>query len=748
MARAWTAGALAVCLIVVVLAVSALATGGVFTRAPSTSPVTTAGLANPAVTPAGTEMLAHAVASVNAVASERQAGVRCESAGGGTATCGSATPVASGGASSRPTAHATNPVTEPLGGAGGAATAAGNIRTDTGAAPAFGSLTWYNATSNISAASGGNVPLAGLGAKMAFDPLLDEVVLYTADTVVVYVLPDTPSITWVYNGDTWTNVTAAPANSPPPVTYPGFGYDPAFGGVILVAGWSASGYGTNDTWLFNGHWSNITGTVGVLLDALGNPLTNGGGIGGSASAYDPALGGFVLVDGCNDVGCAINAYALTWLLTPSGWSTIDYGPGWGAGTWLGYTSMVYDPTDGYLVLFGGWDFRADYPENWTYTYSGGTRLAGNWVNVSAEDAGCNPTCGTPAGRDDMSMTWDAQLGAVLMIGGYNYSYGSYNDTWWFLSGHWYASSTPLPASFSPVEGPALSTNSTDIGAFMVGGDCYPTTNCTGTELVFESAPRATLAIAPTTVDNGTAQTFTGSWSVGTGTGWYAGWTFTFGDGQTSTARGATDVNSSTPYSTAAHHTYAAHGSYSASVTWSDFFYIGGTSAPVIADVNPTLVATITASTTSITAGGSVTFTTSPTGGSGTYTYAWSFGDGTASTVQDPAAHSYAKAGTYEVNLTVTDSLGTSVKSTVSITVKAAVSSSLSPAEEYGIIGAIIAIVAIIAVVLLLRRKKPAPAPQAWQGGSPPATGTAPPGGASGGVPPGAGGAPPPPPPPS
>lgn len=598
---------------------------------------------------------------------------------------------------------------------------------------------------------------------MAFDPLLDEVVLFTGTSVLTSAPYE--NITWVYNGIKWTNLTASLTPAPSIRTYPGFDYDPAMGGIILVGGFSANDLGLNDTWLFTGTWKNISATTGILRDASngggknGDPLAQGG-IGASGAAWDPALKGFLLTDGCNDYYCD-ELYALSWLLNSTGWWTISYGPGWGPAnpvpdynlTWLGYTVMAWDAADHYMVLFGGWDYESAEVQNYTYAYSGGIYtgtavLGAYWDNITLSDAGCNPTCQTPPGREDEALTWDAQLGGLFMTGGYNFSSSdAYNDTWEFVGAHWYALA-PAPATFGPIEGPATPVNSTDIGVFMVGGWCPLPATCYTNEWVYETPPQATLTETPTPVDPGMTVTFTAGWVVGTGTGYAASWTVSTAGGHAGGARATNGVNTSTPYTKAISYSYTTSGAQTASVTWSDFFYIDGTSSSVPVTVNPALVATITASATTITAGNTVTFSTTPSGGSGTYTYKWSFGDGTTSTVQGPPAHTYANAGTYAVNLTVTDSLGHSVNSTVTITVKAApVSSSLSPAEEYGIIGAVIAIVAILAVVLLTRRRKPAPAPQAWQGGPPPGTG-APPPGASGGVPPGAGESSPPPPPPS
>ena len=64
----------------------------------------------------------------------------------------------------------------------------------------------------------------------------------------------------------------------------------------------------------------------------------------------------------------------------------------------------------------------------------------------------------------------------------------------------------------------------------------------------------------------------------------------------------------------------------------------------------------------------VNFISSVTGGDQQYTYAWSFGDNSNNTVQNPV-HTYAEAGSYNVDLIVTDSTGVSIKTTSNVTVE-------------------------------------------------------------------------------
>jgi PKD repeat protein len=80
--------------------------------------------------------------------------------------------------------------------------------------------------------------------------------------------------------------------------------------------------------------------------------------------------------------------------------------------------------------------------------------------------------------------------------------------------------------------------------------------------------------------------------------------------------------------------------------------------------------------TTISAGQSVTFQSEVTFGTSPYTYLWDFGGGaTDSTVQNPGSTTFSTAGTYTVDLTVTDSNGDTAQDSVVVTVQS--SSALS-----------------------------------------------------------------------
>ena len=98
------------------------------------------------------------------------------------------------------------------------------------------------------------------------------------------------------------------------------------------------------------------------------------------------------------------------------------------------------------------------------------------------------------------------------------------------------------------------------------------------------------------------------------------------------------------------------------------------STAVIRLANANAITPLTVSFTKQVTQLAVNFTSNVDGGMGQLTYAWRFGDGATSTAEAPT-HTYAAAGAYSVELTVTDMANTQVTSNATVTVAAATESS-------------------------------------------------------------------------
>ena len=98
------------------------------------------------------------------------------------------------------------------------------------------------------------------------------------------------------------------------------------------------------------------------------------------------------------------------------------------------------------------------------------------------------------------------------------------------------------------------------------------------------------------------------------------------------------------------------------------------STAVIRLANANAITPLTVSFTKQVTQLAVNFTSNVDGGMGQLTYAWRFGDGATSTAEAPN-HTYAAAGTYNVELTVTDMANTQVTSNATVTIAAATESS-------------------------------------------------------------------------
>jgi PKD repeat protein len=159
-------------------------------------------------------------------------------------------------------------------------------------------------------------------------------------------------------------------------------------------------------------------------------------------------------------------------------------------------------------------------------------------------------------------------------------------------------------------------------------------------------PFASFSVSTAAPTAGQPVSFDGSSSSDPG-GTITGYSWDFGDG--SHGSGATPT-----------HTYAKAGSYTVTLTVTDAEGKSGEVSHLVkvADVPPS--ASFSVSTPSPTAGQPVSFDGSASSDpDGTISsYSWSFGDGASASGETPS-HTYAKAGTYTVGLTVTDNAGLS-----------------------------------------------------------------------------------------
>ena len=234
------------------------------------------------------------------------------------------------------------------------------------------------------------------------------------------------------------------------------------------------------------------------------------------------------------------------------------------------------------------------------------------------------------------------------------------------------------------------------------------------------------------VDAGMAVSFTGTPTGGIGP---LEGNFTFGDG-TSVATG----------NATASHNYTDPGTYLVNYTVTDWLGRSATASAVVT-VNPDVaIAALAASATNATVGSLVLFGASVSGGTAPLSYSWRFGDGTSST-SALTTHDWSSAGTYAIDLTVTDSLGARASQSLTVTVTAAVTvpspgPSDSPGFSWTSGSGLVALLALVAIVvafgsvlgtiLWTRRRTRAAGddPASWQmptprrgAGSPRSTGT-------------------------
>jgi hypothetical protein len=226
-------------------------------------------------------------------------------------------------------------------------------------------------------------------------------------------------------------------------------YDPTHDYVVMFGGQGSEGRFLRDTWAYSSTgWQSLSpGT----LTASNSPS----GRVGAAAAYDPSLGGIVLFGGKNLSGPLQD----TWLLKNGVWTNLTGQVGQAPPARVS-PALVYDPVDGYLVLYGGRTPSAILNDTWTFNGVGWSDVTPNQINAT----------NSPPHRYQASMTFDMADGYVLLFGGYsttNLQPLALNDSWRFVAGTWTRISTPT--SPSARAGAAMSYDPTQSEVVLFGG---------------------------------------------------------------------------------------------------------------------------------------------------------------------------------------------------------------------------------------------------------------------------------------
>ena len=560
--------------------------------------------------------------------------------------------------------------------------------------------------------------------------------------------------TWLFNSTGWYNITATAGAVP---SYDGaMAWDPSLHALVYVDGCtfptSCSSRWTG-TWELTTIWNSVALGPGGINWAVAGELL-------AYDAADHALLFFGGYNGATDTNYTFELSGTTWTnltLTSAGCDSLTSICGYYP---LGraYAQMTWAGQIGAIVMYGGYNSSSGsvYGDSWQFE-------AGKWLPSYLYYTGSLPDQAIAEGEMAVNST-DI---APILIGGINGAFGE------SISSYAFEAAPQLTVSIvrSPTEvGSLISINvsvqvgtgsgpwvgvQVDVnGTAILSSDRYGinfTTVWAFGPAAFSEAQPGTypvvayvddwsygmgygygnITVVPTLVVHASANvttsevrlpfSFSGSATGGSGT--YSSYAWNFGD--SNTGSGA-----------AVQHTFIAAGTYHVRLNVTDSDGIANSSTVTVV-VLPLLVASaVTSTPTNPATGATVTFGVTVAGGDTPYVaYAWTFGDGATGTGATPT-HSFSKAGTFTVSVTVTDSLGVKSSAQLSVTVSSPPNSTAgfsltSGTGLYLLIGVILVIV-VIGAVLMLRRKKPGiPAP--------------PPPGAPGGIPAGASGAPPPPP---
>lgn len=188
------------------------------------------------------------------------------------------------------------------------------------------------------------------------------------------------------------------------------------------------------------------------------PVTHPPGVNYGAAAWDPALHEVVLFGG-NQGSVLRNESNALWAWNGSNWAALS--PTGTKPAARDGASLVWDPVQAGLVMFGGADGTFEYNETWLFK-------ANAWILLQAQGVS-----GAPIGRTHQQLAYSTSTSQLLLFGGEWNTTGPYtpvslSDTWTFTEStkKWVRQT---PAGFPPARAYAMMAYDPGLGAVVVFG---------------------------------------------------------------------------------------------------------------------------------------------------------------------------------------------------------------------------------------------------------------------------------------
>lgn len=402
--------------------------------------------------------------------------------------------------------------------------------------------------------------------------------------------------------DLWTPVsfTATPTNGAP-----AYSYAWSFGGACSPACPTTTQNPTVNYTSAGSYAVSVT-----ITDSIGETAT--------ASAGTITVNPRLLVSLSPATASIDPGQALTFTATATG----------GSASYSSYAWMVNGVAQASTISTMSYTFGAAGTDNVAVTVT-------DSLGITSPGAGAVITVGSPLVLSGIKATPDPTTPGTTVTFTSTVSGGTSPYTYaWSLGGGLLSSAASPTNSYSASGNYTIYLNLTDASA-----GTPPATASATTYVLIDSAMTVSAAAAPASPVVGQTVFLNATATGGTPAYTYS---WVFGDGIAGAGQFAT-------------HAYSASGTFTATLFVNDSVKQLKT-ATVKVTVLPALSITASGNPNPGTAGTAVSFSSTATGGSGSYTYAWTFGDGTTSTSASPT-HTYSTAGSYNVDLTVTDTAG-------------------------------------------------------------------------------------------